>query len=185
MTTSTDIALPMGNEEKAVAACAEIRRREAEILAEIEAVEVTADNWNGAEVRDAMSALGDAVEDIRERGKRAVAEVCARTELQRVLTQIDSRLWSFKAKADPNCTYVRLQAAYKTLKAKVDAFRDAATPPKPTHTYILAVTLTDKALDAVFKAVGKAGGEVCGWCAPQTDKAVAKFRALIAENVTA
>ena len=114
-----------------------------------------------------------------------MAEVCARTELQRVLTQIDSRLWSFKAKADPNCTYARLQAAYKALKAKVDSFRDAATPPAPTHTYILALTLTDKALDAVFKAVAKAGGEVCGWCAPQSDRAVAKFQSLIKENATA
>lgn len=185
MTTSTDIALPMGNEEKAVAACAEIRRREAEILAEIEAVEVTADNWNSAPVKDALARLNDAVEDVREAGKRAVADVCARTELQRVLTQIDSRLWSFKAKADPNCTYARLQAAYKALKAKVDAFREAATPPPPTHTYVLAVTLTDKALDAVFKAVGKAGGEVCGWCAPQSDKAVAAFQSLISANATA
>lgn len=182
MTTATDIALPMGNEEKAVAACAEIRRREAEILADIEAVEVTAENWNSAEVKDALANLNDAVEEIREAGKRAVAEVCARTELQRVLTQIDARLWSFKAKADPNCTYARLQAAYKALKAKVDAFREAATPPAPTHTYILALTLTDKALDAVFKAVAKAGGEVCAWCAPQSDAAVAKFQKLIAAN---
>ena len=109
---TTDIALPMGNEEKAVAACAEIRRREAEILAEIEAVEVTADNWNSADVRDALSALGEAVEDIRERGKRAVAEVCARTELQRVLTQIDSRLWSYKAKADSLRRYSTPSATY-------------------------------------------------------------------------
>ena len=180
--TTEIIELPMGNEEKAVALCAAIRQREAELLAEIGAVEVTAENWKSDEVQNALKTLGDAVEDVREKGKRAVADVCARTELQRVLTQIDSRLWSYKTKADPDCTYARLQAAYKALKAKVDEFREAASPPPPTHTYVLALTLTDKALDAVFKAVAKAGGEVCGWCAPQSDKAVAQFQKLIAAN---
>lgn len=182
ITPTGALVAPNGNAEIADALCAYIHQRKDALATEIRAVEVTADNWNGETMKAMLKAIKDAIEDLRERGKRLVADVCAASDAQRVLSQIDSRLWSFKAKADPLCAYEVLTEAYGKLKAKVDAFKAAATPPKPKHTYVVKVTCDDDALAAIAKAAQKAGAEEFFYAAAQSDKAVKQIAKWFEEN---
>lgn len=172
ITPTGALVAPNGNAEIADALCAYIHRRKDEIRAEIGAVKVTDDNWNSDAVKDALANLKKAVDDLRDKGKRLVQDVCAATDAQRVLTQIDARLWNFKTKADPACAYAVLDAEYKELKAKVDEFKAAATPPKPKHTYVAKMTCDDDALAAIAKAAQKAGVDEFFYAAAQSDRAV-------------
>ena len=88
---------PQGNVEKSMQLVAYINARRDEVLAQIEAAENAIDetNYDSKETRDELSRLADIVEDLCDKGKRLVAEVCAATEAQRVLTAIDARLWSY------------------------------------------------------------------------------------------
>ena len=123
---------PQGSLEKSMQLVAYINARRDEVLAQIEAAENAIDetNYDAKETRDELSRLADIVEDRRDKGKKLVAEVCAATEAQRVLTAIDSRLWSYSTKADPACAYAKLDAAFKALKGKVDELKAAALPPE-------------------------------------------------------
>lgn len=173
---------PRGNIEVAQAACAFIRAREAELLERIGQIEVTAENYKSKQTTAAVKELADAVEDIREQGKRLIERVCAETEAQRVLTQIDSRLWSFSTKADEGCTYAKLSAALKDIKAKIAEFKEADTPAAPTHTYIFAVTTTDKGLEKVVKCLEKEAQGGYQYCTPQSDKALKAIQRFFEEN---
>jgi hypothetical protein len=175
-------ALALNPADGAQALCDYIHARKGELMGAIARVEVTAENWNSESVKDALETLKDAVEDLREKGKALVAEVCAQTDMQRVLSQIDSRLWSFKAKADPLCAYSVLSNAYKELKAKVDEFKAANTPPEPTHTYVIKLTATDKALGNIAKAAKKEGAADLCWASAQSDKAVKQIAKWFEEN---
>lgn len=166
----------------AQALCDYIHARKGELLDAIARTEVTAENWNSDAVKSALADLKSAVEDLREKGKALVAEVCAQTDMQRVLSQIDSRLWSFKAKADPLCAYSVLSEAYKSLKAKVDEYKAANTPPEPTHTYVIKLTATDKALGKIAKAAEKEGAADVCWASAQSDRAVKQFAKWFEEN---
>ena len=165
---------PQGSLEKSMQLVAYINARRDEVLAQIEAAENAIDetNYDAKETRDELSRLADIVEDLRDKGKKLVAEVCAATEAQRVLTAIDSRLWSYSTKADPACAYAKLDAAFKALKGKVDEFKAAALPPEPVHSYVVRMTCTDKALAAVMKAAQKAGVSELYAASAQSDKAV-------------
>lgn len=175
------VANPNGDVEKAQAVCAWIRNREAEILAYTEAVEVTENNWKSDEVKSKLASLKKMIEDVRDAGKKLVERVVAETEAQRVLSQIDSRLWSYATKADPACTYAKLSDAYKTLKAKVDAMKEANTPPAPRHTYVVQIELTDKELGDVVKTLNKTSAmfRIAG---AQSDKAVKQIDKWFEEN---
>lgn len=173
---------PRGDLEKAQAMVSWIRDREAELLGDIESLEITGENYRSDEVTEKVKALEAAVEDLREGGKKLIATVCAETELQRVITQIDSRLWSYSTKADPGCTYAKLSAALKALKAKIAAEKAAHMPPIPVHTYVIAVQCTDKALGAILKKVDAESKGNYQCCTPQTDKAVKAFQKLMEEN---
>ena len=183
MTTEITLANPRGNIETATKLCGFINERKRELLDEIAALEITADNYASPEVKAKLDAFADAVEDLRARGKKLVEAVCAATEAQRVLTQIDSRLWSFSTKADPMCAYALLSSALKAAKAKVAEFEAANEPPAPKHTYLVRLTCTDKVLDKVLKAAQKDGAEGVVWCAPQTDEAVKAAQRIFEENV--
>lgn len=165
---------PQGSLEKSMQLVAYINARRDEVLAQIEAAENAIDetNYDAKETRDELSRLADIVEDLRDKGKKLVAEVCAATEAQRVLTAIDSRLWSYSTKADPACAYAKLDAAFKALKGKVDELEAAALPPEPVHSYVVRMTCTDKALAAVMKAAQKAGVSDLYAASAQSDKAV-------------
>lgn len=165
---------PQGSLEKSMQLVAYINARRDEVLAQIEAAENAIDetNYDSKETRDELSRLADIVEDLRDKGKKLVAEVCAATEAQRVLTAIDSRLWSYSTKADPACAYAKLDAAFKALKGKVDGLKAAALPPEPVHSYVVRMTCTDKALAAVMKAAQKAGAADLFAASAQSDKAV-------------
>ena len=176
------LASPRGNVEVAQQAIAAIRAREAEILAKIEAVEVTAENYRSDAVKGAVKELADAVEGVRELGKKLVLQVCAETEAQRVLTQIDSRLWSFTTKVDSGCTYAKLSAALKEVKGKIEEFAAANAKPQPTHTYVIAVTCTDKVLEKVVKTLEKEAAGNYQYCAPQSDKAMKAIQKFFEEN---
>lgn len=175
------VANPNGDIEKAQAVCAWIRTREAEILADIEAVEVTENNWKSDEVKSKLAQLKKMIEDVRDAGKKLVERVVADTEAQRVLSQIDSRLWSYSTKADPGCTYAKLSDAYKTLKAKVDSMKDAHTPPAPRHTYVMQFELTDKELEKMLKDMAKSGIQF-RYSSAQSDKAVKQIDTWFKEN---
>jgi signal recognition particle subunit SEC65 len=173
---------PRGNIEVAQAACSFIPAREAELLEKIGQIEVTEENYKSDEVAEAVKELADAVEDIREQGKKLVERVCAETEAQRIITQIDSRLWSYSTKADSGCTYAKLSAALKEVKAKIAEFKEANMPPAPTHTYIFAVTTTDKGLDKIVKCIEKEAKGGYQYCAPQSDKAMKAIQRFFDEN---
>jgi len=158
MNDMTIIENPNGNLAKAEEICRYIATRRGELLASVNAVSVTAENWNDPQTKAAVEELTEAVEDLRERGKRLVRDVVAATEAQRVLTQIDSRLWSYSTKADPNCAYAVLSAALKELKAKIAAFKEAALPPAPTHCYAMQFDVTDAGLKKILAAVAKEAG---------------------------
>ena len=165
---------PQGSLEKSMQLVAYINARRDEVLAQIEAAENAIDetNYDSKETRDELSRLADIVEDLRDKGKKLVAEVCAATEAQRVITAIDARLWSYSTKADPACAYAKLDAAFKALKGKVDELKAAALPPEPVHSYVVRMTCTDKALAAVMKAAQKAGASDLYAASAQSDKAV-------------
>lgn len=172
--TMPALANPQGNLETAQSLVKFVNARRDEVLAEIEAcaAKVNADNYATPEVAAEVKRLKEVVEDLRDKGKKLVAEVCAATEAQRVLTAIDSRLWSYSTKADPACAYAKLDAAFKALKGKVDELKAAALPPEPVHSYVVRMTCTDKALAAVMKAAQKAGVSDLYAASAQSDKAV-------------
>ena len=153
---------PQGNMEKAQDLVRFVNMRRDEVLAEIEAVaaKVTPDNYKDAEIADEVKRLKDVVEDLRERGKKLVAEVCAATEAQRVLTAIDSRLWSYSTKADPASAYGKISAAYKSLTAKIAEFKAADTPAMPTRACAIVLYATDKGVADLCKKIqdGKLAG---------------------------
>lgn len=180
--TALILTPPRGDVEKAQAMISWIRSREQEILADIEGLEINAENYKSPEVTERVKMLTDAVEDVRNGGKKLIETMCAETELQRVITQIDSRLWSYSTKADPGCTYAKLSDALKALKAKIAAEKEAHTPPAPMHTYVIAVQCTDKQLSAILKKVEAESKGAFRFCAPQSDKAVKAFQKLMEEN---
>lgn len=146
---------PQGNMEKAMGLVRLINARRDEVLSEIEAVsaKVTPDNYKDAAIAEEVKRLKDVVEDLREHGKRLVADVCAATEAQRVLTAIDSRLWNYSTKCDPASAYGKISAAYKSLTAKIAEFKDAATPKMPTRACAVVLYATDKAIADLCKKI--------------------------------
>lgn len=183
ITPMETLPVPMGNAETAARLCAYINKRKDEIALAVRAVEVTPENYNSAEIKQALADLKAAIEDLREKGKKLVADACAATDAQRVLSQIDTRLWSFKAKPDPLCAYAVLDREYKALKAKVDEIKAANEPPAPTHTYIIRMTATDGALGKVLKEAEKQGAADVCYAAAQSDKAVKQIAKWFEENV--
>lgn len=153
---------PAGDVDKAMGLVRYITARQDEVLAQIAAADAAIDEHNYASEETAaeLKRLADIVEDLRERGKALVKEVCAATQAQMVLTAIDSRLWSYSTKADPRCAYAKLSAALKGLKAKVAAFKEADRPKVPVRAIALVIYATDKGaadLCAKIKA-GKVAG---------------------------
>ena len=148
---------PQGNLETAQSLVKYVNDRRDEVLAEIEAcaAKVNADNYATPEVAAEVKRLKEVVEDLRDKGKKLVAEVCAATEAQRVLTAIDSRLWSYSTKADPACAYAKLDAAFKALKGKVDELKAAALPPEPVHSYASDLYAASAQSDKAVKDINK------------------------------
>ena len=165
-TTEMTLALPMGNIEKAQQLCAYINGRKSEILKEIEAADAALTDENAASKETAaeLKRLDGIIEDLRDKGKKLVEEACALTEAQRVLTAIDSRLWSFSSKADPNCAYAVLSDALKNLKAKVKDIKERQLPKTPVRAIPVVLYATDKGFNDLCKKIkdGKLGG-VTGW----------------------
>ena len=163
---TTALVNPMGNLERAMGLCTYIRARKAEILAEIEAADakITADTAGSPETAAELKRLAGVVEDLRDKGKKLVAEACAFTEAQRVLTAIDSRLWSFSSKPDPNCAYAVLSEALKNLKAKVAEIKERQLPKMPVRAIPVVLYATDKGFNDLCKRIkdGKLG-DVTGW----------------------
>ena len=176
---------PQGNLEKSKQLVAYINARRDEVLAQIEAAENAIDdtNYNTKSTKDELSRLADIVEDLRNKGKRLVAEVCAATEAQRVLTAIDARLWSYSTKADPACAYAKISAAFNALKDRVDKLKADHTPPAPTHTYCVKLTATDKARAKVVKAAEKEGATDVCWATAQSDAACDEIAAWFQANM--
>lgn len=183
MTTEITIANPRGNIDAATAMCNYINRRKLEILADFERLEITADNYNSQEVTEKIDALKNAVEELRDKGKELVKAVCSDTEALRVITQIDTRLWSYSSKSDPNCAYAILSSALKEAKDKIAVFKAKSEPQKPAHTYLVRITCTDDVLGKVLKDAVKKGAVDIVWCSPQSDKAVKAAQKLFDENV--
>jgi hypothetical protein len=176
---------PQGSLEKSMQLVAFINARRDEVLAQIEAAENAIDetNYDSKETRDELSRLADIVEDLRDKGKKLVAEVCAATEAQRVLTAIDARLWSYSSKADPACAYAKIADAFKALKDRVAKIKADHTPPAPMHTYCVKLTATDKALAKIVKAAEKEGAvDVC-WATAQSDAACDEIAAWFKANM--
>ena len=183
MTTEITIANPRGNIDAAKAMCHYINERKREILADFETLEITADNYNSQEVTEKIDALKNAVPELRDKGKELVKAVCSDTEALRVITQIDTRLWSYSSKSDPNCAYAILSSALKEAKDKIAVFKAKAEPKKPVHTYLVRITCTDDVLGKVLKDAVKKGAVDIVWCVPQSDKAVKAAQKLFEENV--
>ncbi len=177
------IVNPRGNVEVASAMCKFINERRREILAQFAALKITAKNYKSPEVVEAVDKLADAIEDLRAKGKSLVKAVCAETEVMRVLTQIDSRLWSYSTKADPACAYARLSEALKRAREKIAEFKAADTPPTPSHTYIVRITCADKQLDKLIKAAIKDGATDVAFCEPRGEKSVKVVKRLFEDNV--
>lgn len=176
---------PQGNLEKSKQLVAYINARRDEVLAQIEAAENAIDdtNYNAKSTKDELSRLADIVEDLRNKGKRLVAEVCAATEAQRVLTAIDARLWKYSSKADPACAYAKIADAFKALKERVEKLKADHTPPAPTHTYCIKLTATDKALAKIVKAAEKEGATDVCWATAQSDAACDEIAAWFQANM--
>ena len=183
MTTEITIANPRGNIDAATEMCDYINRRKLEILADFETLAITADNYNSQEATEKIDALKNAVEELRDKGKELVKAVCSDTEALRVITQIDTRLWSYSSKSDPNCAYAILSSALKEAKDKIAVFKAKAEPKKPVHTYLVRITCTDDVLGKVVKDAVKKGAVDIVWCVPQSDKAVKAAQKLFEENV--
>ena len=176
---------PQGNLETAQSLVKFVNDRRDEVLAEIEAcaAKVNADNYATPEVAAEVKRLKEVVEDLRDKGKKLVAEVCAATEAQRVITAIDARLWSYSTKADPACAYAKISAAFKALKDRVAKIKADHTPPAPMHTYCVKLTATDKALAKIVKAAEKEGAvDVC-WATAQSDAACDEIAAWFKANM--
>lgn len=157
---------PQGNMKKAQELIRYVKLRRDEILGEIAAAKaaVDAENFDSKEIAAEVKRLAEIVEDLRERGKELVKDVCAATEAQRVLTAIDSRLWSYSTKADPDSAYGRLSAALKELKAKVAAFKEANRPKEPVRAVAVVLYATDKGVaDLCAKIKGGKIAGVQGW----------------------
>lgn len=176
---------PRGNREVASVMCGFINRRKAELLetARNTLDGITADNWKDPQTKAAIEDLADAVEDLRETGKKLVKAVVAETEAQSVLTQIDSRLWNYSTKADPECAYAKLSAVLKEIKAKVAAFKEAATPAAPARSFVVRIDATDKQFAKVADAATKAGCPFSAFATPQSDKAVKQIAKWFEENI--
>jgi len=151
---------PKGSVEVAQEICRWIETRKKEVMAAAEAIVVTADNYKDAQTKDAIDELAEMVEDLRDRGKKLVETVVAETEAKRVLTAIDSRLWSYSTKYDPNCAYAVLSARLKELKAQVKAFKDANTPKAPVRAVPILLYANDAGVADLCKKI--ADGNVAG-----------------------
>ena len=183
MTTEITIENPRGNIDAATAMCNYINERKREILAQFRELEITEGNYNSPDVTNKIAELADAVEDLRNRGKELVKAVCSDTEALRVITQIDTRLWSYSSKSDPYCAYALLSSALKEAKDKIAVFKAKSEPQKPAHTYLVRITCTDDVLGKVLKDAVKKGAVDIVWCSPQSDKAVKAAQKLFEENV--
>lgn len=183
MTTEITIANPRGNIDAATAMCDYINERKREILAQFGELEITEGNYNSPDVTNKIVELADAVEDLRNSGKKLVKAVCSDTEALRVITQIDTRLWSYSSRPDPNCAYALLSSALKEAKNKIAVFKAKSEPQKPVHTYLVRMTCTDAVLEKVMKAAKNEGAFDIMWCSPQSDKAVKAAQKLFEENV--
>ena len=153
---------PQGSMEKAQELCRYVKARRDEVLAQIAAADAAIDetNFDSKEATAEVKRLAEIVEDLRERGKELVKDVCAATEAQRVLTAIDSRLWSYSTKADPDCAYAKLSAALKALKAKVAAFKEANRPKEPVRAVAVVLYATDKGVADLCAKIK--GGKLAG-----------------------
>lgn len=161
---------PRGDAETSVQLCEWIHARKLEILREADAIKVTPENWNSSEVKDGIKHLSDIVEDLRDKGKALVREVLAEADAQRVITQIDPRLWNYSTKPDPLCVYAQLSARLKALKDAVAEQKELHTPKPPAHTYVIQAMMTDKDLAAVVKVLEKCGAQY-RYQVPQSDAA--------------
>lgn len=179
------IVNPAGNLEIAQGICHAIVERKREILADFDTVEVTDDNWKSPELKAKVESLAAAVKDLRERGKQLVKDVVSATEAQRILTQIDSRLWSYSTKGDPESAYYQLSTRLKELKAKIAEMKEKNSTPLPKHTYVIKVTATDKAFVKALEAIEKEGCEDVAYAAAQSDKAVKQLIKWFDENTGA
>lgn len=142
---TTALVNPAGNMELAMEVARNVKARADEILAQIEAATaaVTAENFASKDTAAEVKRLGDIVEDLRDSGKRLVAKVCEATEAQRILTAIDSRLWSYSNKVDPLCAYAKLSAAMKALKGKVAEFKSEVKSTVPVRAAAIVLYATD------------------------------------------
>lgn len=147
-TAVVPIENPQGNMQKALAMVEYIIRRRNEVLAEIERAEGAIDevNYNSAESKAELARLGDIVEDLRDKGKQLVRAVVEATEAKRVLTAIDARLWNYSTKADPDCAYAKVSAAYKALADRVKGYAKANKPAVPVRARVILLYATDKGM---------------------------------------
>lgn len=155
--------------------------RTRELAGRIRAVEVTAENYRDPTVRGVIDETAEAVEDIRERGKKLVKAVLEKTDALRVVTQIDPRLYTFSTKQDPDCAYSKLAALVAEKKKQIKAFAEADKPKEPVRTVALVLYATDK---GVADLCGKIkAGKVAGVCGYQfaPDEAAEKKAAKIIE----
>ena len=175
------LANPQGNVETAMNLVRFVNARRDEVLAEIEAAsaKVTPDNYKSDEIKNEVKRLKEIIEDLRDRGKKLVAEVCEQTEAMRVLTAIDARLWNYSNKADPECAYAKLDAAFKALKLKIDEIKTANTPQVPTRACAVVLYATDEGVADLCKKIqdGKLAGVVGYKFAPDeaTEKKIVKL----------
>jgi len=179
------LANPRGNIETATKLCDFISERKREIEKSADALlsNLTADNWNDAQTKSAIEDLAECVEDLRESGKKLVRAVVAETEAQRVLTQIDARLWSYSTKADPNCAYAVLSDKLKAIKAKVAEFKAATLPPVKPRSFVMRIDATDDQIKKICAAAVKAGATIGACTTPQSDKAVRDIQKWFEANI--
>lgn len=182
---TTELINPHGDIEVASKLCSYIDNRKNELAASADELlaNITAMNWNDPQNKAAIDDLSDAVEDLRESGKKLVQAVCAESEAQRIITQIDSRLWSYSSKADPNCAYAMLADKIKAIKVKVAAFKASALPPVKPRSFVLRIDATDAQIKKVCDAAVKAGAVVGACTTPQSDKAVRDIQKWFEANI--
>ena len=83
-----------------------------------------------------------------------------------------------KTRIDPLSVRGKFAEIINALKARVDAEK----PKELTHTYVIRLTCTDKALMSVVKAAQKAGAEDVVSATAQSDKAVKAIQKWFEEN---
>lgn len=153
---------PHGNLEAAQRMCAYILQRGSELEKSADAITVTAENYNDPQTKAAIEDLGEAVEDLRESGKKLIGQVLDETEAKRVITQIDPRLYTYSTKSDPNAVYTRLSKKHKELKDAVKKFKDAAKPKERSFKRVMIFDATESQFAKIVDAMIKAGIPACG-----------------------